>query len=73
MTPIHFGYCDKKTIVDMFTYYFNREPSFYIPDQTQNSSAEIIQYAMECLCLDNHTDDEKFEKFSNLVNLNIKQ
>lgn len=46
MTPVHFGYCDRKTIVDMFKYYFQREPDFYIPEQTKNSSAEIIQYAL---------------------------
>jgi hypothetical protein len=73
MTPILFGYCDRKTICDMFLYYFKREPPFYIPEQTQNSSAEIIQYAMDSLCLLNHTDDQIFDIFCNLVKKNLKQ
>lgn len=72
MTPIHFGYLDRKTLTDIFEYYFKRKPTFYVPEQTQNSSAEIIQYAMECMCLDNTTEDEKFNIFDNLVNKNIK-
>ena len=72
MTPILFGYCDRNTINDMFLHYFKKEPPFYVPEQTQNSSAEIIQYALECLCLNNHTDEEKFEKFCELVNKNLK-
>lgn len=73
MTPVHFGYCDKKTIYDMFNYYFKTKPPFYIPEQTENSSAEIIQYALECLCLANHTQEEKFDKFCALVKKHLKQ
>jgi hypothetical protein len=52
-------------------YYFKQEAPFRIPEQTKNSSAEIIQYALECICLANHSDEEKFEKFCKLVDTNI--
>jgi hypothetical protein len=72
MTPIHFGFCDRKTIIDIFMHFFKRKPTFIVPELTQNSSAQIVELALQCFCLANHTDDEKFEKFDRLVDKSIK-
>lgn len=72
MTPIHFGYCEKKTIYDIYAHYFKKEPTFYVPEQTLNSSAEIIQYAIECLWISGISTEEKFQRFDSLINKNIR-
>ncbi len=53
-------------------HFFKQKPTFYVPVQTQNSTAEIIQYALECMYLANHTQEEKFALFDKLVEKNIK-
>lgn len=69
MTPIYFGYIDKKTLQEISLYFFKQKLPFRIPQEITIPTSEIIELALKAQQMKANDFDYFSKQIKELLNL----